>query len=150
MPGASYQWKINGRDLGTHGSSYDIVVETTDDLIEASLISGPGGNYCTGFGAVRFAGIAPYIDVPNAFTPNGDSKNDVFKAVIPFGVQILEMTIVNRWGQKVFTEGNTNNGWDGKFNNKDAPSDTYLFVVKYQLAQGGVIESRRGEVTLYR
>ena len=150
VPGASYQWKINGRDLGTHGSSYDIVVETTDDLIEASLISGPGGNYCTGFGAVRFAGIAPYIDVPNAFTPNGDSKNDVFKAVIPFGVQILEMTIVNRWGQKVFTEGNTNNGWDGKFNNKDAPSDTYLFVVKYQLAQGGVIESRRGEVTLYR
>lgn len=40
VPGASYQWKINGRDLGTHGSSYDIVVETTDDLIEASLISG--------------------------------------------------------------------------------------------------------------
>lgn len=150
IPGASYQWKINGRDLGIQGSSYEIVVESGNDIIEAILISGQGGNFCTGNSAINFAGIAPYVDVPNAFTPNSDSKNDVFKAIAPVGVTILEMTIVNRWGQKVFSETNSNEGWDGKFNNKDAPSDTYVFVVKYQLAQGGIIESRRGEVTLYR
>lgn len=150
IPGASYQWKINGRDLGVHGDSYEIVVESDNDLIEAILISGQGGNYCTGSGSITVAGVSPYIDVPNAFTPNGDSKNDVFKAVVPDGVRIIEMTILNRWGQKVFSEQNSNNGWDGRLNDKDAPSDTYVFIVRYQLSQGGVIESRRGEVTLYR
>lgn len=150
IAGASYQWKINGRDLGIHGDSYEIVVESDNDLIEAILISGQGGNYCTGSGSTTVAGVSPYIDVPNAFTPNGDSKNDVFKAVVPDGVRVLEMTILNRWGQKVFSEQNSNNGWDGRFNDKDAPSDTYVFIVRYQLSQGGVIESRRGEVTLYR
>lgn len=149
IPGASYRWKINGRDLGVQGSSYEIIVESNNDLIEAILEPG-GGNFCEGVSALNYAGIAPYVDVPNAFTPNSDSKNDVFKAIAPVGVTILEMTIVNRWGQKVFSETNSNDGWDGKFNNKDAPSDTYVFVVKYQLEQGGIIESRRGEVTLYR
>jgi hypothetical protein len=36
--------------------------------------------------------------MPNSFSPNGDSKNDVFKAVIPDGVKLLELSIVNRWG----------------------------------------------------
>lgn len=149
IPGASYQWKINGRDLGVHGSSYEIVLESKNDRIEALLVPG-GNNYCFGSGEIFVAGVTPYIYVPNSFTPNGDSKNDVFRAVVPDGVTVLEMTIVNRWGQRVFTETNTNNGWDGRFNGKEAPSDTYVFIVKYQLLQGGVIDSRRGEVTLYR
>lgn len=150
IPGASYQWKVNGRDLGIHGDSYEIVVESGDDIIEAILVSGQGGNFCTGNGSIKVAGVTPYIDIPNAFTPNGDSKNDVFKAVVPDGVNILEITIVNRWGQKVFSSTNSNDGWDGNFNEKEAPSDTYVFVIKYQLSQGGIIESRRGEVSLYR
>lgn len=149
VPGASYQWKINGRDLGVHGSSYEISLESKNDHIEAFLVPG-GDNYCFGSGEIYVAGVTPYIYVPNSFTPNGDSKNDSFRAVVPDGVKVLEMTIVNRWGQRVFSETNSNKGWDGRFNGKEAPSDTYVFIVKYQLLQGGVIESRRGEVTLYR
>ena len=88
--------------------------------------------------------------MPNSFSPNGDSKNDVFKAVIPDGVKLLELSIVNRWGQQGYNEKNSNNGWDGTYKGKEAPSDTYVFIVKYQLSQGGIIDSRRGEVTLYR
>ncbi len=149
VPGASYQWKINGRDLGVHGSSYEISLESKNDHIEAFLVPG-GDNYCFGSGEIYVAGVTPYIYVPNSFTPNGDSKNDSFRAVVPDGVKVLEMTIVNRWGQRVFSETNSNKGWDGRYNGKEAPSDTYVFIVKYQLLQGGVIESRRGEVTLYR
>lgn len=149
VPGASYQWKINGRDLGVHGSSYEIVLESKNDLIEAFLLPG-NGNYCLGSGKIQVSGITPYINMPNAFSPNGDSKNDVFKAVIPDGVKLLELTIVNRWGQEVYSEKNSNNGWDGNYKGKEAPSDTYVFIVKYQLLQGGIIDSRRGEVTLYR
>ena len=150
IPGASYQWKINGRDLGIHEDTYEIVVESDNDIIEAILISGQGGNFCTGNGSIKVVGVTPYIDIPNAFTPNGDAQNDVFKAVVPDGVNVLEITIVNRWGQKVFSELNSNNGWDGRFNEKESPSDTYVFVIKYQLNQGGIVESRRGEVTLFR
>jgi gliding motility-associated-like protein len=149
VPEGTYQWKINGRDLGTHGSSYEIVLESKDDLIEAFLIPS-GDNYCSGSGKVQVSGITPYINMPNSFSPNGDSKNDVFKAVIPDGVKLLELSIVNRWGQQVYNEKNSNNGWDGTYKGKEAPSDTYVFIVKYQLSQGGIIDSRRGEVTLYR
>jgi gliding motility-associated-like protein len=44
------------------------------------------------------------FDIPNAFTPNGDSSNDTFGPVL-YGAtaDILEFNVYSRWGQKVFT-----------------------------------------------
>lgn len=150
VPGASYEWKINGRSLGIQGASYEIVIESESNLIEAILVSGQGGNFCTGSGFNNVAGVRPYLDMPNAFTPNGDQINDHFRAVVPPGVNVVELIIVNRWGQTMYTEKNGNSGWDGRFKGNLVPADTYLYKISYQLAEGGIIEEKRGEVTLLR
>jgi gliding motility-associated-like protein len=57
---------------------------------------------------------------PNAFTPNGDGKNDVY-------LKNYDLTILNRWGQELFS-GLT--GWDGTYNGKRVTPGTYFYIVK--------------------
>jgi gliding motility-associated-like protein len=59
-----------------------------------------------------FEGFTFYM--PNAFTPNADGRNDVLKpkgAAWLFNNYLFE--IYNRWGVKVFTTNDVNQGWDG-------------------------------------
>jgi gliding motility-associated-like protein len=77
------------------------------------------------------------ITVPNAFSPNGDGKNDLFK--IPFITNLKENNVVvfNRWGKKVFEADNYANTWDGE----NLPSGTYFYVVSapnFKAMQGTV------------
>ena len=69
--------------------------------------------------------------IPNAFSPNGDGKNDVF---IPLYIDVpvkYTMHIYNRWGEKVFESNNIAVGWDGNFKGKGQPSGTYLYYIQY-------------------
>jgi gliding motility-associated-like protein len=70
-----------------------------------------------------------FLYIPNAFTPNKDGKNDVFK--IPGkSIHNYEMTIYNRWGEQVFFTTNAAEGWDGTYRNIDAPAGPYVVVLK--------------------
>jgi gliding motility-associated-like protein len=50
--------------------------------------------------------------IPNAFTPDGDGRNDVFNGK---GQEIIEfeMTIFDRWGEEIYRTDNLDKGWDG-------------------------------------
>jgi len=67
----------------------------------------------------------PYIYVPNAFTPNGDGKNDVL-FVRSKMISEFNLLVYDRWGEKVFETQDINKGWDGKFKGK--PCDPGVFV----------------------
>lgn len=70
------------------------------------------------------------IFIPNAFSPNGDNYNDVFR---PRGLYIrsIEMEIYDRWGELLFQKnGDENLSWDGTYKNKDLPPDTYTYKIK--------------------
>ena len=67
----------------------------------------------------------PYVYVPNAFTPNGDGKNDQL-FVRSKMVSELTFLIYDRWGEKVFETNDMRNGWDGTFKGK--PCDPGVFV----------------------
>lgn len=69
--------------------------------------------------------------VPNSFTPNGDGKNDVFKAVGSGKIKSFEMLIFNRWGERVFESNNINNGWNGTFNENPSPEGVYHWIIIY-------------------
>lgn len=89
------------------------------------------------------------ISLPDAFSPNGDGKNDVFR-IISQGNQIVKtFIIVNRWGQKVFETTNQQKGWDGRFNGVPQDIGTYHYYIKYVCTDGRSME-KKGEVVLVK
>lgn len=87
---------------------------------------------------------------PNAFTPNGDSKNDIFRPIRDGRQDIITFRIVNRWGQVVFESASTDgNGWDGTFAGKIQEMGVYQYFIKYRCLDGGIYE-KKGDVTLIR
>ncbi len=91
----------------------------------------------------------PAYYVPNAFTPNGDGLNDIFRAV-PAGIATTEyFRVFNRYGQVVFETNQWLRGWDGRFQGKDQPGGVYIWIVKGKDRNGRVVEEK-GTVTLIR
>lgn len=90
--------------------------------------------------------------LPNAFSPGGDGKNDLFRAVLRCLVQSFEMKIFNRWGQIIFQTINPNEGWDGNFLGTQQPVGVYYYYIKSQTGVGSeVIENAlKGEIHLLR
>jgi len=70
------------------------------------------------------------IYVPNAFSPNGDGINDIFK-ISSLGIKAFNIKIYNRWGQIVFETEDLNMGWNGKKNNNDSNQGVYVYVINY-------------------
>ena len=87
--------------------------------------------------------------MPNAFTPNGDGVNDVFR--IPQGVidHLDRFSIYNRWGGMVFTTQAISKGWDGKIKGLPADTGTYVYYIS-GTATGGSPVTRKGTVILVR
>ena len=72
----------------------------------------------------------PTYYVPNAFSPNGDGLNDIFRP-IPVGISVTEyFNVFNRLGELVFQTNQWLKGWDGKYKGKDALAGTYAWVIK--------------------
>lgn len=68
--------------------------------------------------------------LPTAFTPNSNNINDNYKPVT-FNVDEMTYEIFNRWGEKIYEGTLADNGWDGTYGGKEAPSGYYVVVVKY-------------------
>lgn len=87
---------------------------------------------------------------PNAFTPNGDDKNDIYKPIRDGRQDIVTYRIVNRWGQVVFESANTDSqGWDGMFAGKPQDMGVYQYYIKYRCLDG-VYYEKKGDITLIR
>jgi gliding motility-associated-like protein len=70
------------------------------------------------------------IFVPNAFTPNNDGLNDVIQPYL-MGIKTLYyFTIYNRFGQKVFSTDQMNEGWDGKFKGRIIGNSNYVWILQ--------------------
>jgi gliding motility-associated-like protein len=96
----------------------------------------------------------PDIYFPNAFTPNGDGKNDRFLPVpLVQGIFDSRMIIFNRFGQTVFQQENINQGWDGTCKGTPCPPGTYIWQVYYKHYADGINLSENsllGYITLLR
>jgi gliding motility-associated-like protein len=67
------------------------------------------------------------FEMPDAFTPNGDGRNDLFGPVTGTSATIKAFRIYNRWGQMVH---NANAYWDGKFKGEEQPAGTYIYYIE--------------------
>jgi len=99
---------------------------------------------------VRVYKTLPTVFVPNAFSPNGDGKND-FLRPITAGIQRLEyFNVFNRWGQLVFSNTDAEaGGWNGKQAGKEQPADAYVWVLR-AVDYNGRVFTEKGVVILIR
>ena len=89
------------------------------------------------------------LKVPNAFSPNGDGVNDDFKVYNAQSIVSFSATILNRWGQKLYSWNNVDDGWDGTYNGRPVKAGVYYVVVIAKGADGIEYEFRR-DVNLLR
>ena len=86
------------------------------------------------------------IEVPNAFSPNGDGINDTWVITALQTYASASLSVFNRNGQIVFTCTGYNKPWDGTFNGRPLPVATYYYVI--DLKNGTPLKS--GNVTIIR
>lgn len=145
--GATYAWTAN--DDPIPGNTAQIQHNPTENptTYNVTVTSASG---CTGTGTVVVSLTEAMVRIPNAFTPNGDGRNDFFNIVTEAPVEIVEFKVFNRWGQLVYNNENPTQGWNGKQNGRDAPSDVYVYYVIVRTIGGEVLPTFRGNVTLIR
>ena len=89
------------------------------------------------------------IFVPNAFTPDGDGKNEIFFATA-VGIKEFSFKIFNRWGEVVFETTDPSTGWDGMHpNGKEAIQGVYTWTV-FAKGQNDKLIEKRGHLSLLR
>lgn len=93
--------------------------------------------------------IAHALLIPNAFTPNNDGKNDVFKIRNFSNQKLVEFKVFNRWGTILFHTQDPQNGWDGTFKNNPQPMGVYGYVIRIAYSDK-VVETYKGTITLIR
>ena len=90
----------------------------------------------------------PGLIIPNVFTPNGDSINEVFK-ITGFNIVDFECTIFDRWGLQLFHWHDINKGWDGKTDGKAVPDGTYFYIINAKDINDKEIK-KQGSLNLFK
>ncbi len=88
------------------------------------------------------------VSIPNAFTPNGDGRNDIFYVMGGQDIKIIRnFSVFDRWGMAVFQEKNVpaNDpvfGWNGLQGGKPLTAESYVYII--------VIEFKDGSEQVYK
>ena len=104
---------------------------------------------CSVSGKVTIRVYTP-LSMPDAFTPNGDGRNDVFRIPPSVSIQLSRFCVYDRWGQRVFATTDVSAGWDGTVAGRRLPAGTYVWVVEYADAVTGKRLVGSGTVILIR
>ncbi|CCY83854.1 putative uncharacterized protein [Prevotella sp. CAG:1185] len=160
---ATYQWRftLNGESepyltryeedteyTFTKAGTHNIVVYAT--FINGNDTIAYTQEYWDEVGPMSVTISESKLEMPNAFSPNGDGINDIYKAKDGYQ-SIIEFHayIFNRWGQKLYEWDDPAGGWDGKYNGKDVKQGVYFVLVKAKGADGRTFNIRR-DVNLLR
>ncbi|MBU8893049.1 MAG: PKD domain-containing protein [Bacteroidales bacterium] len=146
--GCSYVWDFGD---GSTGISRDVTHQYTELGIYDIGLTVTSFNNCVDSlfkpGAVEVIG-AGQISFPNAFTPNGDGLNDVFRPVSE-GVIKYELLVYTRWGELIFTTKDLSAGWDGKIQGEYAKPEVYVWKAEGKFTNGRAFELA-GDITLIK
>lgn len=142
-PGAAILWStgstqpgIRVTDTGTYWVRVSESVCTASDTMRVSF---DPLCYC-------------HFEMPNAFSPNGDGLNDMFRPVVSAEcpVQSYKLSIYNRWGQRVFYSAKAEQGWDGTIEGQTAEVGTYMYEVQFLGGTQKRQHTRKGDLVLVR
>ncbi len=139
----------NECSINTIGWEWDFGDNTTDNVPNPAHAYSQTGSYTARLIATSNGGCTDTTElpvrvepeftiyVPNAFTPNGDGKNDMFFA---YGNEITSFTmnVYDRWGNLIFTSDDIMNGWDGRASDGSeiAQQDVYVYKIAVKDFEG--------------
>jgi len=123
--------------------------EASPTVTTMYIVTGTDANGCIGYDSVLVTVNMECgeIFVPNAFSPNGDGRNDNLY-VHGNCIKFMEFSIYDRWGEKVFYSADPQKGWDGKRNGKMMNSAVYMYFLKATLFDNTEIKPRKGDINL--
>jgi gliding motility-associated-like protein len=124
---STYKWQ--------DGSTDRYMNITTAGIYSVTVMDSLG---CTGSDSVQVKKCSGNVYVPNAFTPNGDGLNDIFRIFAsPDDIAEFSMQVFNRWGEKIFESTSVPAGWDGMKMGLYCPPDSYIWIIRYKTTAGG-------------
>jgi len=156
---------ISGEYIAHGGEKYITIGIFTDDNNIDTILQPYGSVY---WNNINFKVLGYYIDdvslylcddtiippneneltIPNAFTPNNDGINDIFK-IKGQNIKTFHGTIINRWGQKLFEWNDVNTGWDGKHDGQDVSAGVYFYIISV-VFEDGEMQEKHGSVEVVR
>ncbi len=147
--GVQYHWTplSSGVRIDNPDLQYPTVYLSNDAnfMVKVTDIAG-----CVGYDSVYVQVYeGPEYYIPNAFTPNGDGLNDIFR---PLPVKMTRQEyfrIFNRFGELVFETNQYMKGWDGTYKGKPQPTGVYVWILKGFDAKGMKVEMK-GTITIVR
>ena len=139
-------------DVNNPGALYDW---STGESASSIVVTQPGTYWATSKGACAVTDSINvirdcYLNIPNAFTPDGDGLNDYFlpRELLSSGVKTFKMDIYNRWGENIFTTTAIDGrGWDGKYNGVSQPMATYVYIIDVEF-NNNLKKNYKGNVIL--
>jgi gliding motility-associated-like protein len=149
---ASFTWSGNLSPGSATGRSIQVQVPDPGQSTPGSLlytvtvVTDEGG--CDFTATISIPITESRFEIPELISPNSDGTNDLFRVFYAGEVTDFTMTIFNRWGQKVFTSNDIDEGWDGTINGTPQNIDTYLYITKFTL-NGTEVEAE-GQFDLVR
>jgi len=150
---AQVEWRIRNMATGTTVTRYDQDIEYT--FVEAGknvvLLQVRDDDVISESATITITISESHLEMPNAFSPNNDGKNDIYRAKPEKHKSIVEFHayIFNRYGQKLYEWTNINDGWDGTYHGHPVKDGVYYVYVEARGADGVEYKIRR-DVNLMR
>ncbi len=129
--GSSYLWLpstgLSANNIADPVAKYN---ESFDGIKYKLLVYNQAHCVDSAFVGVKVFKSFPAVFIPNAFSPNGDGRNDLLRPITA-GMQALEyFNVYNRWGQLVYSIGINSPGWDGNLAGKPQDPGIFIWIVK--------------------
>lgn len=150
--GASLEWRIRHQSSGPRVTRYDQELDYTFteagiNLVTLRVMQEGEAVDSTSFSVTISESC---LEMPNAFSPNGDGHNDIYGAKDNYqSIVEFHAVILNRWGQKLYEWTDPAGGWDGTYKGHDVKQGVYFVVVKAKGADG-IRYNIRKDVNLLR
>lgn len=136
---------LNGISYNLNGNPENLVKIFNEGIYE---ITASDANGCSKKFRVNVHSQNCNPFIPNAFTPNRDGKNDVFRIPPTVKINLESFSIFDRWGNKVFSTNKRNGAWDGMYKGVESAGGIYIYII-----EGNVNNKKtelKGFVTLIR
>ncbi len=142
-PASHYNWEWSNKDQNS----------TTQFYQEGTyFLKGSNEFQCSSTATFKISSnCSSEIFVPNTFTPNNDTYNDVFYCVNS-GIENFQILIFNRWGEEIFSSNDSHFEWNGTYHSLQCENDVYVYKLNYSAYSNGIKKKveKIGSIALLR